>query len=150
MSTYQGTAHREGEWWVIGVPGVGATQVKRIDQIEHMARDMIAAMEDVDYESVSVDIDVRLPEELDRMRAESERLIREAEDAAMRARSYRVEVMRAMHNRRLSTRDIGRLTGVSHQRVGQIVAKVDPETGKLRVTRSGGNRHRSTSGTTGQ
>ena len=53
VSTYTATAHREGDWWVIDVEGVGVTQAKRLDQVEGMARDMVALMLDVDISTWS-------------------------------------------------------------------------------------------------
>lgn len=43
MPDYTATAIREGDQWVIDVPGVGTTQADRIDDIEKMAVDLVTA-----------------------------------------------------------------------------------------------------------
>jgi hypothetical protein len=44
MADYTATAIREGDYWVIDVPGVGTTQADSIDDIEEMAVDLVTAM----------------------------------------------------------------------------------------------------------
>ena len=44
MADYTATAICEGDYWVIDVAGVGATQAGSIDDIEEMAVDLITAM----------------------------------------------------------------------------------------------------------
>ena len=44
MADYTAIAIREGDYWVIDVPGVGATQVDSVDDIERMAVDLVTAM----------------------------------------------------------------------------------------------------------
>jgi hypothetical protein len=43
MPDYIATAIREGDQWVIDVPGVGTTQADSIDDIEKMAVDLVTA-----------------------------------------------------------------------------------------------------------
>ena len=121
MTSYKATVHREGDWWVIEVDGVGATQAKRLDQVDHMARDLVALMEDVPADTVHISATVRLDPELEAARQAHERLRREAEAAAQVATGAREQLMRGLQAAHLSARDIAELTGVSHQRVSQIV-----------------------------
>ncbi len=44
----------------IDVDGVGVTQAKRLDQVQHMARDMVAIMRDVAYDDLAVDVELDL------------------------------------------------------------------------------------------
>ncbi|MET0763879.1 MAG: hypothetical protein ABWY29_03380 [Blastococcus sp.] len=44
MADYTAAAVNEGDHWVIDVPGVGTTQADSIDDLEHMAVDLITAM----------------------------------------------------------------------------------------------------------
>jgi hypothetical protein len=123
MSTYKTTASREGDWWVIDVEGVGVTQAKRLDQIEHMARDMITLLKEESDAEIELDVEVHVDPDLDLMRDESERLVREGEAMIARGRAGKVRVMRELQARKLSARDIGRLVGVSHQRVSQVIGE---------------------------
>jgi hypothetical protein len=43
MAEYTATAVREGDLWVIDVPGVGTTQADSIDDIEKVAVDLVLA-----------------------------------------------------------------------------------------------------------
>jgi DNA-binding CsgD family transcriptional regulator len=100
------------------------TQAKRLDQVEHMARDLVALMEDVSADDVQLSLTVRVGDELDTLRQRHERLRREAEAATEAAKGAREELMRKLQAARLSARDIADITGVSHQRVSQLVGSV--------------------------
>jgi DNA-directed RNA polymerase specialized sigma subunit len=119
--TYKATVSREGDWWVIDVQGVGVTQAKRLDQVDRMARDLVSLMEDVPADVVQVAVTVRLDDDTETLRRNHERLRREAEAATQIASGAREQLMRSLQAAKLSSRDIAELTGVSHQRVSQII-----------------------------
>lgn len=48
------TAAREGRWWVVSVDGVGVTQSRSLREAPRAARGLVAAMLDVDEQSVQV------------------------------------------------------------------------------------------------
>ena len=49
-TTYHVEAFQEGEWWVARVAGLDAnyTQARTLDEVEEMARDLIALVLDID------------------------------------------------------------------------------------------------------
>src|SRR5260370_33737036 len=56
---------RDGRYWHIRVPEVArSTQARTLREIEPMARDLIAVMEDVDPTSCAVEIHISLPEDV--------------------------------------------------------------------------------------
>ena len=124
--SYRAVATRSGDWWAITIPQLpGAfSQCNRLDQVEAMAREVIALMLDIEPANVDgVEVDVHLPDQLaDDLTAlkRSERLADDARQAAAHAQRRTAEQLRAAG---LSVRDIGRLLGVSHQRVSQILAR---------------------------
>jgi hypothetical protein len=124
--SYQAVATRSGDWWAVTIPQLpGAfSQCKRLDQVQAMAREVIALMLDCDPADVGdVEVDVHLPDQLtDDLAAlrRSERLADDARQAAAHAQRRAAEQLRTAG---LSVRDIGRLLGVSHQRVSQILAR---------------------------
>jgi hypothetical protein len=124
--SYRAVATRSGDWWAVTIPELpGAfSQCKRLDQVQAMAREIIALMLDCDPADVGdVEVDVHLPDQLaDDLAAlrRSERLADDARQAATHAQRRAAEQLRAAG---LSVRDIGRLLGVSHQRVSQILAR---------------------------
>ena len=56
MADYTATAIREGDFWVIDVPGVGSTQADSIDDIEEMAVDLVIAMTHAARQDVHVQV----------------------------------------------------------------------------------------------
>jgi hypothetical protein len=56
MADYTATAIREGDYWVIDVPGVGTTQADSIDDIENMAVDLVTAMTHTAPQDVHVQV----------------------------------------------------------------------------------------------
>lgn len=123
MNAYRATARREGNWWIVSVDGVGVTQARRLEHVEEMARDLVATMEGVDPQVFDIDVEIRVNDELDRLRDEWVKLSAEADRLLERARAGKELLMRQLAAARLSARDIGRLTGVSHQRVSQVVGE---------------------------
>jgi hypothetical protein len=119
--TYRTIVRREGNWWIVAVEDIGVTQARRLEDVEDMARDLVASMEDVDPGTVDLDVEVRVNDEVDQLRAEIQRLAQEADQLARRAREGKAALMRRLHDAKLSVRDVGKLTGVSHQRVSQII-----------------------------
>lgn len=118
VNRYTVTCQRSGGWWAIEVPEIkGAhSQARRLDQVEYMARDVIALMLDVPADSFEVDIKPDLPAEAVealRAREEAER----AERRAATATRWAIEQLRAAG---FSVRDTGSLLHLSPQRVSQI------------------------------
>jgi predicted RNase H-like HicB family nuclease len=116
---------RSGRWWAIRVPELPGvhSQAKTLDQAEGMAVEAISLFLEVDPNSISVEIEPELPPELQadverarRLRSEAE--ARQQEAVAVTAEAAAELVQRA----HLSLRDAGRILGVSHQRVAQLLA----------------------------
>lgn len=63
MTTYTAVAERSEGWWAVHVPEVAGarTQARRLEQIEPMAREVIALLLDTDEDSFALEVDVRLP-----------------------------------------------------------------------------------------
>ncbi|MET0764401.1 MAG: hypothetical protein ABWY29_06020 [Blastococcus sp.] len=58
MTDYTATAIREGDYWVIDVPGVGTTQTDSIDDIERMAVDLVTAVTHTAPQDVHVQVSI--------------------------------------------------------------------------------------------
>lgn len=57
MKTYHAEVTRDGKWWSIHVPEIDrTTQARNRGEIELMARDLIAIMEDVPPSSFALDV----------------------------------------------------------------------------------------------
>jgi hypothetical protein len=127
-TTYHVTARRDGKWWYLEVPEIGAaTQARRLEQAEYMARDLIAAWLRVPADSFDVRVSVDIPRDL-------VTTLDAARDAKARAQNAQTEASRAMRRAvgelcelDLPVRDIGQLLGISHQRAAALVGEVAPE-----------------------
>jgi len=122
QSVYRGTAERDGRFWFIRIDGIGATQARRLDQVQEMATDLVADMTEQDPEDVLVAItpiiDPKINEAVARAVAASARgRIAQLEGSiAMR------EAAEALTGSGLTVRDAAALLGLSFQRVSQLLA----------------------------
>jgi len=122
--TYTVVVKRDGEWWHIRVPELQNvfTQSRRLDQVDHMAREVTALMLDVPEDSFDLQIEMELSADLSERLAETRRLRQEAEAADLRARQAVRELASDLTvERRLTVRDAGSLLNLSHQRVAQLL-----------------------------
>ncbi|ARC55961.1 hypothetical protein AS850_02595 [Frondihabitans sp. 762G35] len=124
--TYQVTVRRDGKFWFIEIPEIdGATQARRIDEIDEMARDYIASSLDIDPKSFELSVKFELPEAAALHAEAAERL----RDAAAAAQALAADESRAaawtLKGLGLTFREVGTLLGVSHQRAQQLVVTYD-------------------------
>lgn len=122
MTSYRVDVERDGKFWHVRVPAVNrSTQARTLREVEAMARDLIAIMDDVAPGSVGIDMHLALPPEV------AAHLRRSAELREVSARAQAeaaAEVRRAaqqLHQDGLTLRDIGQALGVSYQRAHQLV-----------------------------
>jgi predicted RNase H-like HicB family nuclease len=123
--TYRVEAVRSGDWWAITVPELAGvfSQAKRLDQVEARAREAIALMLDVDEDTVgSIAVHVNPPETVAGLLEALKASVAAAEDATEEAARIRRRAAQALRDEGLPLRDVGRLIGVSHQRVHQLLA----------------------------
>jgi len=124
MATYTARTTRSGNWWAIQISELDGvfSQARRLEQVEDMARDAIAATLDVDPDSFAVTVVPELPAKvqaiLDELRASRAAAELASEAASMKAR----EAARILHEEGMPLRDVGRVLGVSHQRAHQLVS----------------------------
>ncbi len=126
QKAYRALCRRVGDWWAIDVPEVPRlhTQARRLDQVEEMARDAIALLLDIPDDSFDVVVQPVLPK---RLKIEVERVRRLREEAEARQREATFASTKAVADLasigHLTVRDIGRILGISHQRVDQLGRK---------------------------
>ncbi len=126
---YTARAKRDGKWWSISVadlPGA-LTQVRRLDQAEAMAREVIALVLDVPEDAFDVMVTPDLTESqraaldaLDEAKANYEKAA-----AAMTKRQQDVAALLVREDG-LTVRDAAEVLGVSFQRVSQLTATGTP------------------------
>ena len=127
VKNYRVTARRSGEWWALDVPELPGvhSQTKRLEQAEAEISEAIALMLDCEPEDFSVEISPELPA---MAQAVLEQLNAAREAAEQVTEALRLATMRAVLvlTEDLSQRDVGRLLGVSFQRVHQLKDAAPP------------------------
>jgi predicted RNase H-like HicB family nuclease len=124
--TYTARVERSGQWWAISVPSIRGvhSQTRRLDHAEHMARDAIAGVLDIDPSQVEVTLDIHLPTAIRTVVQAARQARSEAERATDRATDEtRHAVTTLVLEQGLSVRDVGALLSLSHQRVSQLAGR---------------------------
>jgi predicted RNase H-like HicB family nuclease len=122
---YRVEAVRSGDWWAITVPALSGvfSQAKRLDQVESTAREAIAMMLDVDQSEVGpIEVDVTPPDGVVELLEALRQSTARAEEAAQEANRTRRQAAKVLREEGLAIRDVGKLLGVSHQRISQILS----------------------------
>lgn len=124
VKTYTARCQHSGDWWAISVPelkGVN-TQARRLEKAEAMARDAIALFLDVPTDSFAVRVEPILPRELQKKVGRARKVRGEAEvlqaEAASVSAAVAADLVQGAH---LTVRDAGRVLGLSHQRIAQLL-----------------------------
>jgi hypothetical protein len=123
MSVYRVDVERDGRFWHIRVPEVErSTQARNLREIEPMARDLIAPMEEVPEDSFELSIHIKLPRDIQQALNDSAALREHAaHDQSEAARLTRRAARRLHEEEGLPLRDVGVALGVSYQRAHQLV-----------------------------
>ena len=122
--TYTARCQRSGDWWAINVPELRGvhTQARRLEKAEAMVRDAIALFLDVPSDSFDVRIEPVLPRDLQRKVGRARKVRGEAEvlqrEAAIASAEVAADLVQTAH---LTVRDAGRVLGLSHQRITQLL-----------------------------
>lgn len=124
MTAYRARATREGKFWLLTVPELDVvTQTRRLTDAEEMVRDLIVTWLDVDPASITVDLDVVLPDELAQRRERARQLREQADRLRDQAADEIRAVVSAGHGAGMTVRELALALGISHQRAQQILAE---------------------------
>ncbi|HEY8864924.1 MAG TPA: type II toxin-antitoxin system HicB family antitoxin [Candidatus Dormibacteraeota bacterium] len=124
VKTYTARCQHSGDWWAISVPELKGinTQARRLEKAEAMARDAIALFLDVPTDSFEVRVEPILPRELQKKVGRARKVRGEAEElqaeAATVSAAVAADLVQGAH---LTVRDAGRVLGLSHQRIAQLL-----------------------------
>lgn len=116
---------RSGRWWAIRVPSMPGvfSQCRRLDQVDEHAREAIALA--VDRNPIDIgelDIHIDPPDDVATLILDAHAAVEAARDATVCATHARRAAVDALADGGYTTRDIGALLGISHQRVSQLLA----------------------------
>ena len=124
MSIYTALVSRDGRSWHVEVPEIDrVTQARNLNEVDLMARDLVAIMTGVEPDSFELDVRIQLPDSVRAHLSEVER----ARHAEAEARSHAATELRAaaaeLKNAGLSVRELGSVLGISYQRASQLTSR---------------------------
>lgn len=128
LPAYSVTVSREDGLWVAVVDGLpaGATDVEKFEELDDAVRDLIAFLADVEPDAFWIDWRYRLGTQDLTVLVENLREWEHLAEQATRHRdATRKAVVESMRSAGLSYREIADVVGLSHQRIGQLVAADD-------------------------
>ena len=120
MADWTATVERGERFWIVTVPGVGATQARHLRELEAMTVDLIEVM--TGESGPAVTYDFRLSPEVAKHLARAEKLRTDSASAQAAAASEVRAAARALREEGISLRDVGKLLGVSYQRAHQLTS----------------------------
>lgn len=143
VKRYEVNVERDGDVWLLRVPGVDrSTQARHLGDVDAMARDLIAVMtgEPAGPGAVELDVQYAVPETAARLAEQLADLVRRIEELQAEAARVRGAVANELvvHGR-MTYRDAGKLMGLSHQRVQQLVRalRAEPQSDEATFARVG-------------
>ncbi|MGW4090059.1 hypothetical protein [Nocardia sp. NPDC004750] len=118
---YHANVERGEKYWLVHVPEIDQwTQARNLREVDEMARDLIALMEEVDPKSFEIEVTIKIPDEA-RKHWEFSRKLHELEAAIKSAAAAEAQIAaRLLLDEGLTLREIGEVLGLSHQRAGQL------------------------------
>lgn len=126
MTTYEATAVREGKWWMVSIPAIdGLTQARRLREAAEMAREYIAASQNLPLEKVDVELRFAPIGGIEDVAEQVATINNERTRAAELERSasrQATELAQRLAAADVPVRDIGAILHVSHQRAHQLVS----------------------------
>jgi hypothetical protein len=126
LKTYHAEVDRDGRVWRIRVLEVQrTTQARTLREVEPMARDLIAIMDDIPADSFNVNVRITLPAEIAAELERSAALREEAARNQAQAAQLSRQAARHLRDQGLPLRDVGQALGVSFQRAKQLIDEAD-------------------------
>lgn len=123
MATYHARVVRSGTHWAIHVREVDRwTQARNLREVESMARDLVAVMEDVEPDSFKLEVQVIPPTEIAKRVARMREFREEEAHARRRAAEELRAAARELRASGMPLRDVGQILDVSYQRAHQLVS----------------------------
>lgn len=121
VRTFEVVVEREGKWWVFDIPELGTGgQAHSLAEVDFEAQGVAAMWLNVETDTIAVDVTVKAPEHALSEWQAAERDEQEAREAQARAGARRRAVVQELRAQNYSAPDVGRVLGISKQRVYQL------------------------------
>ena len=114
--------HTQTGWWVLEAMPPGCIgQVRTLDKVDEEMREAIAYLAKIPEEDVRIEVKTVLDSKIEEQLAKTLASIEAKEEANRVARENTLETIRTLIGAGFTHRDIGKLLGITHQRVSQLV-----------------------------
>jgi hypothetical protein len=135
MTTYTAQVERGERYWLVTIPEIQrTTQARTLREVEPMARDLIAVLEQVDPNSFDLKHDIMFPPVAHQHWTRAAKLREEAARAQTEATEEARLAARSLADLGLTVRDAGTVLGISHQRAAQLIAEASAHLAQNRAT----------------
>jgi hypothetical protein len=112
LKTYHAEVDRDGRLWRVRVPEVErTTQARTLSEVEPMARDLIAIMNDIRADSFSLDVTITLPADIQKELERSAALRQDAARSQVQAAAAARRAARGLRDQGLPLKDVGHALG---------------------------------------
>ena len=119
---FRASVEWDGNYWVATPEGGGVTQARRLDQLPARIVEVLHLLTGQEVDPSDVVLEIRSDDELGRRATELRARRAELEASEKELAELTASTARALRERGMNLRDIGTLTGVSYQRVHQLVS----------------------------
>ena len=126
MSTYHVRVERDEKHWMLYVPEIDrVTQARNLREVDSMARDLIAIMDEIPADSFDLEIDIVTPASVAVHLQRSKELTEQAATIRSSAAAESRKAALELHRDGVPLRDVGTLLGISFQRAHQLVSEAE-------------------------
>lgn len=112
----------DGRYWVAIPASGGVTQARRLDQLPGRIAELIHLMTGEELDPSDIDLEIHYDDQLGRRTAELRDRRADLEESEKELAALTAATARDLRERGMNLRDIGTLTGVSYQRIHQLVS----------------------------
>jgi hypothetical protein len=120
--THRAVVEWDGRYWVATPTSGGVTQARRLDQLPGRVAEVIHLMTGREVDPSNIELDIHYDNGLGRRAAELRERRADLEASEKELAALTAATARALSAHGMNLRDIGTLTGVSYQRVHQLVS----------------------------
>jgi DNA-binding CsgD family transcriptional regulator len=126
--SYHARCERRGNGWLLWLTGPGlteqlVTQARHYDEVEDVAREMLAFVTQMPAESINVVVELSLQPELQHAVEKAHRLRRRLADLQRQSAAATQQAVHDLIEAGYSQRDAASILGLSRQRVSQLLQR---------------------------
>lgn len=120
--TLEAVAMKDGKWWEISIPELDqVTAAKKLSEVQEYAESLATAILDVPEGTVTVNVTYGLPVAVSSDWEQAREEMTRAQELTKSAAEHSRSVVRELHTKGYTVRDIEKVLGISFQRASQLL-----------------------------